>query len=505
MNNLSIFESPNEGEVTLCEVDGKIYSTDYKLGNVSAYTNTLDNHPKILITGDMLHHYRKGDEAGSLFLPVEEPLLKRLIQVYSNNGITEFFNVIKESGPIIIRSLAAVALTIANGLELLQCKFTPRTMENHLTLLSNLAQTRLWLQSSIRCIAWHDYQTKIAIATSDDVVRIYSSNSKVVPILKCKQQRNIMCLAWRPLSNTEIAIGCETGIIVWNVDDTSLITRPSINNATILQRSSHAPVVSLAWSREGDTLASAAAHDSVILMWNVEMNESSSLKESSGHGNCLLKWSPTGNKLLSATTTLIFRVWECQTWKPERWNVLTGRIQACCWSPCGSVILFVTNTEPIIYALSFMQSEMVFANNLQNTPNQAIPVYDLSKGDIDDVVVGGIVINMEWDQKNNYVAILFRDTNYVAIFRICIRPVIKLTPCCLVSGAPEEKPMCISFQGNFQFGTCLSIGWSSGRVQHFPIVFSEIDGSVGNLQNQFGNTSIYNSFSKYSPTTSFLS
>lgn len=43
----------------------------------------------------------------------------------------------------------------------------------------------------------------------------------------------------------------------------------------------------------------------------------------------------------------------------------------------------------------------------------------------------------------------------------------------VINGNPEETPTTIQFQNNFAHGACLSIGWSSGRLQHFPIVYSE--------------------------------
>ncbi|KAF5283918.1 hypothetical protein FQR65_LT13679 [Abscondita terminalis] len=496
MDNLLGFQPPVEGEVTVCEVDGKIHTMSYDCLNISIFTTSVDKHPNIRITGDIIH--RRGNEVKSLFLPVQDTFLKRLVQAYSEQGIKEVLSIAQESGPIVISRIASVILNIINGICSFRYKLSSNIIANPLSLICDISQTRLWLQSSIRCIAWHDYHTKIAVATSDDVVRIYCSNSTSVSILKCKQQMNVTCLAWRPLSNFEIAVGCEFGILIWNIDQNSLITKHSINNVTVLHRLDHKPVVSIAWNKGGDILASASPCDSIILMWNVEMNETSSLNESSGYGNCLVKWSPKGTKFLSATTNLLFRVWGCQEWKAERWDVLTGRVQACCWSPCESVLLFVTTTEPIIYALSFVQSEMVFANSTQSSPNKAIPVYDLSKGDYDNVVVGGIVTNMEWDLKKNFIAVLFRDTNYVAIFRVSIRPTVKLVPCCFVAGCPEEKPVCIAFQGNFREGVCLSIGWSTGRIQHFPVIETEaVSSSSNHISDYLNAASFHNSFNSY--------
>lgn len=39
-----------------------------------------------------------------------------------------------------------------------------------------------------------------------------------IPILKNGYQKSITSLAWRPLAASELAVGCNTGIIVWKLD-----------------------------------------------------------------------------------------------------------------------------------------------------------------------------------------------------------------------------------------------------------------------------------------------
>lgn len=47
---------------------------------------------------------------------------------------------------------------------------------------------------------------------------------------------------------------------------------------------------------------------------------------------------------------------------------------------------------------------------------------------------------------------------------------------CLITGVPGEVPNVMDFQKNFDDGACLSIGWSSGRLQHFPIIYTDLSG-----------------------------
>lgn len=52
---------------------------------------------------------------------------------------------------------------------------------------------------------------------------------------------------------------------------------------------------------------SAATDDMEILVWDVELDRTSSLKRPGYSGNVLVKFSPSGDKLFTASTGLVFR------------------------------------------------------------------------------------------------------------------------------------------------------------------------------------------------------
>lgn len=65
-------------------------------------------------------------------------------------------------------------------------------------LAVSAAHSRLSHHNPVRCIAWHPHSTKIAVAVSDDSVRVYTAMSPgLVPTLRSKGQRSVSCLAWR--------------------------------------------------------------------------------------------------------------------------------------------------------------------------------------------------------------------------------------------------------------------------------------------------------------------
>lgn len=107
--------------------------------------------------------------------------------------------------------------------------------------------------------------------------------------------------------------------------------------------------------------------------------------------------------------------------------MLSGRVQAACWSNCGTNLLFATNTEPIIYGLT-IKSDQIFTSNVDTSINHAVPLFDLTKLDLEGTAVGGTVQCMETDPKGNHLAIFFKETNCIAVFNVAKMPVLQLIP-----------------------------------------------------------------------------
>lgn len=190
----------------------------------------MEKHPRIRLTRDTLHPPSTGDEARALFLPVYVSLLKQLVQIYHEHGLIEALHAVTKHRNNLIASTAIMILRGVGYTEKIKSLFVKKRIESTTEIITEYSQTRLWETSPIRCFTWHPYCTKIAVAGMDDIVRIYGSDSNFVPLLKCKQQKNISCLAWRPMSISELAVGCESEIIIWNVDPTSVVSSFQFRN-----------------------------------------------------------------------------------------------------------------------------------------------------------------------------------------------------------------------------------------------------------------------------------
>ncbi|XP_045471493.1 aladin-like [Harmonia axyridis] len=490
MRNLNDFLLPHKEAVCICEIDGRPYYSEDSYDKISNFTLAVETHPVIHITNDLIHAVSSGEEGRSLFLSVDVPFLKQLTQVYYEHGLIEALHTASTHRHKIISNLAYVTLSVFNIYQRTRLFLNPSLQYKGINTIHEYSQTRNWASHSVRCLAWQPYSCMIAVCTVDDSVRIYTSDNTINYLLRCKQQKNVTCLAWRPHTNGELAVGHEGGIIVWSIDPHSLVVRPSISNAIILYEMNHKPVISLTWSPRGDFLVSAAACDKSIYVWNVELNKNSTLKKPGGSGNVIVKWSPSGDKMFSSTNGIVFRVWDCQTWESEKWMVLAGRVQTACWTNCGTHLLFATSTEPLIYALR-VKSGVVFTSDIESSNDQAIPLFDLTKIELDGVCIGGLVQTMEIDPKGNNLAVMFQNTDVIALFNIARKHNIELIASSLITQC-GASPTTIAFQQNFEQGACLSIGWSNGKVQHFPIIYTDLSNSL-NMSNV--NTSMKTSLS----------
>lgn len=79
----------------------------------------------------------------------------------------------------------------------------------------------------------------------------------------------------------------------------------------------------------------------------------------------------------------MFRIWSTNRWTSDKWVVNNrSRVQCACWSPCSLVLLFATNSGPVINAIDFRKAN-VFDGPI-NYKKVARPVIDLKSECIND-------------------------------------------------------------------------------------------------------------------------
>lgn len=183
------------------------------------------NLPQIHFTRDLLHPILSNDEGRSVFLPVDISFVKQLTQIYYEQGFVPAVQTAVSHRNVLVSKSATIVLDILNYINSLRLIFNPNLRYSGPTLIHQYSQTRNWTNNTIRCVIWHPHCKKVALVTCDDCVRIFHPElSTPTTLLRCKLQKHVTCAAWRPLSNTQIAVGHENGVIVWSYDPTSSVS-----------------------------------------------------------------------------------------------------------------------------------------------------------------------------------------------------------------------------------------------------------------------------------------
>lgn len=87
--------------------------------------------------------------------------------------------------------------------------------------------------------------------------------------------------------------------------------------------------------------------------------------------------------------------------------------------------------------------------------------------------MGGLPKTIIWDSTGKYVAVMFKTTSSIAVFSTSInRNLLSISPNFYINGDdPDEYPTFICFKDLYanHDDIILTIAWSTGRVQYFPI------------------------------------
>ncbi|XP_053373470.1 aladin-like isoform X2 [Mercenaria mercenaria] len=503
MTSASIFRSfpppPGKGQITVFEQIGELNHVPQEQAKLK-----LQGYPDVSVNKDSTRNLTQRENAKSAFLLHDETMSKRVYHAWQDMGISGALEEIvndSDQVPNWISSVAQKLLVLSRWTGSLHGSFFPHLALSNEDIVSRYSRVVHWTTSPIKAFSWHPHTLKFSYALQDDTVRVHANftelasslkHTELVPILKHKLQKNIACLDWQPNSSSVLAVGCQSCILIWHVEPTSLATRPSSSSVQVLQESGHSPVTSLSWSPDGRILMSASPVDTAMMAWDVALETCTPLRRFGGGGVSLVSWSPDGSKLFSATPSNVFRVWETRTWNCEKWSTSTGPCKTACWSPKGNILLFATENHPVIYSLTFSEvsdekKPVIFGSQT------AMATVDLSETDlqigdsssVNSCRVGGLIQHMSWDSHGERLAVVFQgNCDYIAVFRTKLYPLLEVTPCGVVKGLDGETAEFVQFQPNYSKGALLIVVWSSGRVGYLPMHFISSSTSVSSLEDE---------------------
>ena len=450
--------------VAECEVSGVLVSRGCGPQGIS---EVVRNYPASNLTSKQQEMRQAAanttTDLSSLFLPREGGLSVvsegRSLRTMYRLALTELTDLISSSLASVLESLHSLRSSFHSSI-------FPHLKLSPADLVREFSTYRDITTSPVKCLAWHPHTTKLAVCFSDDTITIITvaGQNSLQPVLKHVGMKGVTMMRWRPHCSSQLAVSCQAGVIVWTVDPSSLVSRPSTSCQVRLVRPGHTSLTGLEWSPCGRLLASCSPADTRLMVWSVETGQADWVSRAGGGGVTLVNWSSDSTNLLTATPGLVFRVWTTDRWQSESWSVGQGggRVAAAAWAPDSSHLLFASREEPVLYCL-----------RTGAEAGAAIPVMDLSKVCLEDGEVGGgLVQDIQWDPSGHRVAVVFRDSDLVALLRS--KPgTARLSPIGWIRGEEGESPVCCQFQQDSpQYGALLSLVWSSGRLQHLPLLFS---------------------------------
>lgn len=94
-------------------------------------------------------------------------------------------------------------------------------------------------------MAWHPHCSRLALATRDDRIRIYTKGIQQPAVLRNSAQKSVCSLSWQPYAGRKLAAACQSGVLIWSIELGAASN--SLSHATLLKQRNHAPVTSVTW------------------------------------------------------------------------------------------------------------------------------------------------------------------------------------------------------------------------------------------------------------------
>ncbi|KAJ8371960.1 hypothetical protein AAFF_G00298330 [Aldrovandia affinis] len=423
MCSLALFPCPlPDGLVTLYESSNELVSGS----SLDSCPKQEWDAPSLLFPRDALKsHSHLESSSKAAFLEHRDTLWRRSAGAWRDAGLSglleEIANASAGEVPRWVTVGAGFTLALLRRISSFHGSLFPHLRLSTEDMVAEFSQVLGWTDGAVRGLAWHPHTDRFAVALLDDSIRIYNSKSGSAPLSPSL-----------PLSSRSVAPHSAVEASLCLSAGRGLSQLPAG-----LARRPHLPV-----------------HQTLLSVW--------------GGGVTFLSWSPDGSRVLAATPSSLFRVWETRMWTCERWPCLKGRCQTGCWSPDGSRLLFSVQGERVIYALSFTDAPGEPQGRSGGAKAAAI-VADLSETSF-HTPQGEVRIGGDPETPGRPAVI--------AVFRTRSNPVFELLPCGFIQGEGEvgAEPRMMQFHPSFPHGAQLTVCWSNGRISHVPFYFMSAGG-----------------------------
>ncbi|BFF93210.1 aladin [Drosophila madeirensis] len=323
-----------------------------------------------------------------------------------------------------------------------------------------------WDEACLRCIVIHPTNEQLAMVTRQDIVHLFGNWKDPPAQLQAAEQVDLYCVAFRPSTYCELAVGCAAGIYIWqNVPNILWEKR-------LLSHTEHIHVTSVQWNEPGTALLSVALGSRQIIVWAPD----------SGHPIRMLSatisfllYSPDFQILFGACSDAGAKVYyaDRRCWQMEQ--ILEGRqIQTADWTACSTYLLFVQKDDTNLYSVTRYAEVGVFLKP------QLVWTFELV-ADLHEVSVFGKVMHhgqaqaIAVDPLNVYLAVIYKRQPFVLLCKLSFvkHDKVRILPWEYIYCDDDQTlrncvhyPTCMCFGHAKKDGLCmLAIGWNSGIYQ----------------------------------------
>jgi WD40 repeat protein/serine/threonine protein kinase len=175
-------------------------------------------------------------------------------------------------------------------------------------------------------VAWSPDGSRIASASYDTTVRVWSAEGSGEPIVLRGHTDNVFGLAFSPDGRRIASASYDTTVRVWSADGRG---QPKV------LRGHTDKVYAVAWSPDGRRIASASA-DRTVRVWNADGSGEPIVFHGYADHVYAVAWSPDGRRVASASDDRTVRVRNADgSGEPALFSRHTEAVYAVAWSPDG--------------------------------------------------------------------------------------------------------------------------------------------------------------------------
>ncbi|KAG0938728.1 hypothetical protein G6F57_006071 [Rhizopus arrhizus] len=343
-----------------------------------------------------------------------------------------------------------------------------------------------------KSVAWHPHQDILAIASNADCIYLYTKKDSMwtCQVLEHKLMKDIRCIQWKTKATGTLAVGCKSGVCVWTIESHINYNQGIRYHPAASMRYFDYPecVTALAWdpSPGSHLLAVASSASSMLTVQDVLLNRTVCLKRY-GKGTTLLRWSYDGKWLFAGGATGISRLWNSDDWTSKQLKNPPGLwVQAACWLPDNTTLLYSMKGKNDIHALCLSGSTF---KNGKNIEIWDIKIKSVNAPNTDSNVIRDLCIDSRHGQR---LAVIFEDSAFIGIYNVQISPLnlrekniftsigylrgakveyevdgaVKVTPL-----KDDAKPLHISFSSSYKYGAVLAVAWDNGTMSFVTHTF----------------------------------